>query len=102
MGVRWSPALLQGRGQRARRVSVVLPVGEEGAGHRGGRRGLPPICGRYLGADVRVFCAGALLVEEGPQAAGRETHLRADPASVDESDMQGGMVILEQSIHRVA
>jgi hypothetical protein len=81
-------------------VSVILPVGDEGAGHRGGRRGLPPSCGRDLGADVRVLHAGALLVEEGRQCAGGEAHLRADPVGVVESAMKGGMVTLEQSIHR--
>src|SRR5919112_1945440 len=65
-------------------MSVVLPVGDEGAGHRGGRLCLAPICGRYLGANVRVFCAGSLLVGEGRHRAGGEAHLRANPASVDE------------------
>ena len=33
---------------------------------------------------------------------GRETHLRADPASVDESEMKGGMVTPEHSMHSSA
>ena len=83
-------------------MSVVLPVGDEGAGYRGGRRGLAPVCGRDLGADVRVLRAGSLLVEEGRRRAGGDTHLRADPAGVDESGMKGAMVTLEQSIHQFA
>src|SRR5215212_9679055 len=57
-------ALLQGRDERAPRVPVVLPLGEQGAGGDGLRRRLPPDGGAANGPDVRVVHPGALRVGE--------------------------------------
>src|SRR5215218_8723878 len=58
------PALLQGRDERAPRVPVVLPLGEQGAGGDGLRRRLPPDGGAVNGPDVRVVRPGALRIGE--------------------------------------
>src|SRR5215210_5271490 len=78
---RRSPPLLQGPRERARRMPIVLPLGDARAGHKGRRRPRAPLRYSRHRADVSLLCARTLLVEEGC----REAYPRAHRERLEES-----------------